>query len=88
MQPRHLLAASTVLALGAAAFAFARTQAAPAVSADVPSCCSTCTDGECLAPSTCGDMDVVCPAGPDCFVPDVCPDHEVICPADPAPAGS
>jgi hypothetical protein len=88
MQPRLLLAASAVLAVGTAAFVFARSHAAPAATPDVPSCCSGCTDTECLAPNACGDVDIVCPAGPDCFAPDVCPDHEVICPADPAPTGS
>jgi hypothetical protein len=88
MQPRRLLAASAVLAAGTAAFVFARSYTAQAATPDVPSCCSCCSDAECLAPSACGDVDVVCPAGPECFAPDVCPDHEVICPADPAPAGS
>jgi hypothetical protein len=93
MQPRRLLAASALLAAGTAAFVFARSHATGVETPDdVPSCCSGCAEAEsgaeCLAPSTCGDVDVVCPAGPGCFMPDVCPDHEVVCPADPAPAGS
>ena len=88
MRPRLLLAASAVVTVGTAAFVLARSQTGAPVKPDVPSSCSCCTDAECLAPSTCGDVDVVCPAGPDCFLPDICPDHDLICPADAAPAGS
>lgn len=87
MKLRVLFACSAVLALGTVAYAFARSISTPAAATEVSTGCKCCT-AECLAPNACGDVDVVCPAGPDCFAPDVCLDHEVVCPADTAPAGS